>query len=657
MKRVAMSGWGALMVLLSATASARGPSPYLPLNLEPEIERQIERVLVLADKPVMARPIPVAVVLDALPHACPDSQELCDQVRRFLDRYLHDAGISYASGEIAESSKVEHVIPNEHGLLTTSHYDIDAAAYWQPYDHLVVTLGGIAYKGRAVPTGSMISAGWDFAQLDIGWRDHWLSPSQESAMLSSTEAPTMPSVTLSNYSPLSPLGIQYELFLARMSRSDHIALPDGTFTSGNPLLAGMHLGIEPAVGWSLAFNRDLQFGGGAFGGTSLNEVLRAVFDPVSAQHPGSTPGLNQAYGNQEASITSRFIFPGKNPFAVYFEYAGEDTSRARNYLLGDVGFTAGIHFPRLANIFDVTYEITDWQEAWYVHNIYQDGMTNDLLALGNWFGDERQFNDGVGGQSNVLRIGWEPPFGGLLEERFRTIVNANYGYPTYKHGYDGMIRYSRPWRAFTVGGEIYAGRDVFGSRFTRIAAFMRLGNEGASSTAQSDEEKAATLSSDQAQVFVDAGATAYSVLVDLTETTPRVRTATKESPHLGIGARRPVSEHQDLGARIEAFDISGRGLIAARLLDYRYRFEGHMAVGAFFGGARYALATPAYGYYYGLDAAYRDLIPGWDLSIDAFYGDKVARRHVLATDPHTQRPDSFYDITGISLSVSRHFSF
>jgi len=653
--RAAMWGLGLVLALFSAPALARGPSPYLPLNLEPEIERQIERVLMLADKPVMIRPIPVAVVLDALPHACPDSQELCDQVRRFLDRYTHDAGIAYAGGELAESSKVEHIVPNEHGLPTTSHYDVDAAAYWQPYDHLIVTLGGIAYKGHAVPTGSMVSAGWDFAQLDLGWRDHWLSPLTDSAMLLSTEAPTMPSVTLSNYKPLTSLGLQYEFFLARMSRSDHIATPDGTLVSGNPLLAGTHLGIEPAVGWSLAFNRDLQYGGGAFGGTSFHDVLRAFFNPVAAQNPGATPGVNTAYGNQEASITSRFIFPGKVPFAVYFEYAGEDESRGRNYLLGDVGFSAGIHFPRLANTFDVTYEISDWQNAWYTHSVYQDGMTNDHLVLGNWFGDDRQFNDGVGGQTNSLRIGWEPPFGGLLEERFRTIVNADYDYPAYKHGYDGMLRYSRPWRDFTVGGEIYAGRDVFGSRFTRIAAFLRLGNEGASSTAQSDEEVAQTLSSDQAQVFVDVGATAYRVLVDLSDTQPRYSTGTKESPHLGIGARRPVSDRQDLGARIEGYDIAGRGLVAARLLDYRYRFGAHGAVGAFFGGARYGLATPAYGYYYGLDAAYRDVIPGWDLSLDAFYGDKVARRHVLASDPHTPRPDSFYDITGISLSVSRHF--
>ncbi len=45
-------------MLLSAwhVAPAAGVSAYLPLNLEPEMERQIERVLILADEPILKRP-------------------------------------------------------------------------------------------------------------------------------------------------------------------------------------------------------------------------------------------------------------------------------------------------------------------------------------------------------------------------------------------------------------------------------------------------------------------------------------------------------------------------------------------------------------------------------------------------------------------------
>src|SRR6185437_6848537 len=76
-----------LLCVAHATASARGVSPYLPLNLEPEVERKIERVLILADKPLMTRPIAAATVLDALPKACKVDPVLCKQVARYLARY------------------------------------------------------------------------------------------------------------------------------------------------------------------------------------------------------------------------------------------------------------------------------------------------------------------------------------------------------------------------------------------------------------------------------------------------------------------------------------------------------------------------------------------------------------------------------------------
>src|SRR5690349_15207821 len=57
---------------------ALGVSPYLPLNLSPQIERKIERVLVLGDKPIMRKPIAAALVLEALPKACKVDETLCE---------------------------------------------------------------------------------------------------------------------------------------------------------------------------------------------------------------------------------------------------------------------------------------------------------------------------------------------------------------------------------------------------------------------------------------------------------------------------------------------------------------------------------------------------------------------------------------------------
>ena len=657
MKRTAsIALW--LFTTLSAVALGRGATPYLPLNLEPEIERDIERVLVLADKPVLTRPIPANVVLDALPKACPVMTPMCKRVKRFLARYMQNTGITYASAEISAKHGATVAIPNEHGLTTADHWQLDGQAYWQPWDYAIFSVGADAHSGHSEPTGSVISLGFEGAQLDIGYRDHWWSPMTDSAMLISTEAPTMPSVTLSNSMPLTRLGLQYELFMARLSQSNDIVF-QGHLISGTPLFAGFHLQIEPATGWALGFNRVLEYGGGAYGGTSAKEILKAFFDPAATQNPGANPTTNDlAFGKQEASVTSRFIFPGKVPFAVYFEYAGTDTSRGRNYLLGDTDLSAGIHFPRVGP-FDVTYEFQDWQEAWYVGPIYKDGPTNYGFVTGNWFGDQRQFGDGVGGQSNMIKVGWEPSFGGLLETQYRTLVNDAYSPVPYRHEYMASIRYSRPWHDYIVGGEVFAGRDVFGQHFEMLNGFMRMGDGEAGSEEPNEDEPdsaAATPEEDKnAHVFVDAGINVNRVLVDLADDVPRTDTSTEVAPHLGVGVRRAVTEHQDLGARVEYDEIDRIPLVSVRALDWRYRFNSPLAVTGFLGAARYALLSPAYGFYLGAGVQYRNLIPGWDLSLDGRYDVKVARRHVYSFEPTTGRPDQFYDITDVALYLSHSF--
>jgi hypothetical protein len=647
-------GLAALLCTLSAGAWARGVSPYLPLNLEPEIERKIERVLELADKPVMTRPIPAAAVLDALPRACAIDPVLCGQVRNFLARYEHNAGTSYASAELSASHGPSEVLPNEHGLESGSHYDVDAAVYWQPFDHALLSLGGITYQGRTVPTGTMLSLGFDSLQLDVGWRDHWWSPMSDSAMLISTEAPTMPSVTLSNYRPLTPLGISYELFVARMSEQE-VRLTNGQIVNASPKFAGLHLTMEPVRGWSLGADRIVTYGGGP--SLSVSQVLDAFFNPSK----GQTTGFDgRSVNKQQAEVTSRFIFPGPVPFAFYVEYAGNDTGRGKNYLLGSPALSAGIHFPRIGP-FDITYEISDWVNSWYlvlgtsVQNAYLGGLTNDARTIGNWFGDQRQFGDAVGGQTNMVRVDWQPPFGGVLEEQIREITNAAYSTVQYKHGYEGLIRYSYPWRGLTVGGEVDLGRDVFAGHFERIAAFMRLGNESLSSPSDSDATAAQALDARGTELFVDAGAYGYRLETDLSNVVPHTESGTSYAPHLGAGARRAVTDSQDLGVRVEFDEIKSHPLIAVRMIDYRYRILGPLAVGAFFGAARYAVGTPAYGWYLGGGLQYRNVLPGWDLGADYRYEVEMQRDHVLPSDPVGNRPDSFYNVQGISLYVSRHF--
>jgi hypothetical protein len=658
---------GALLLAAWHVAPAAGVSAYLPLTLEPEIERQIERVLILADEPILKRPFAVALVQLALPQACQIDKPLCTKVSRYLERYSRDYALTHASvtGSVTHG---DSVVPSQHGLPVSSAYDVSLVAFVQPSDYFLASAGVVSYSGRTVATGSMLSVGTNWAQLDLGYRDHWFSPMTDSSTLISTEAPTMPSATLSNYEPLTRLGIQYELFYARMS-SNHI-LYNGTHDVGDPNLFGVQLSIEPFSGWSFGVNRFLQYGGGAGLPSSGRFLLTDFFKPS---------GKSQTEGNQQASYVSRVIIPTKTPFALYFQYAGEDNSDGGSYLLGNPAASAGIDFPRLFRYFDATFEVSEWSNIWYVHNIFLDGMSNDRLVLGNWGADQRNFGDGVGARSAMLRVGWEPDFGGYLEERVRTLVNQTYfggdnrtfvppppGAFPYHHYYDFSIRYSRPWQGLTVGGEVFAGRDVYGKSFSRLSGFVRYGGDartrddgsvsGSDSDSDSDEDAApGDTGHHGAEVFVDAGVNANQVKINVEPNLAVTTTPVKFGPHFAVGARRAVSDSNDLGARVELDQVDDHLLIGLRALDYRHRFDNPLAFSLFAGVARYNLDTPATSLYGGMGGQWRNIMRKWDLDLDFRYAQNVARDHVLPTDVQGVRAESFYKIESATLYLSRRF--
>jgi hypothetical protein len=668
----------AICVASQGVVYALGVSPYLPLNLDPEVESQVERVLILGDEPVMTRPIPAALVLDALPKACKVDRPLCEAVQRYLDRYMQTTGVEFTSlSAAATSGSSNAVLPNQHGEKAQSPYEVAGAAYLQPNSYMLLNLGGVAYQGHATPTGTMLSLGFDWAQLDIGWRDHWWSPMTDSSMLISTEAPTMPSITLSNYRPLTRLGLQYEFFVARMSESDRIVLPVTgpveELTRGYPKIGGFRIGIEPVSGWAISAQRVVVWGGGAAGGQSFSDILRAMFRPGQAQTTGFG-AANTAIGKQEASLTSRFIFPGRTPFSVYFEYAGNDTLSGHSPLIGKPDISVGIDFPRIGP-FSLTYEISSFAPTWYVHGAgpvqtgYLDGITNYGDSLGHWFGDQRVpatpngVADQVGGQSNMLRIGWEPRFGGLMQLQLRALANENgtlFGTYTYKNEYLESLSYSYPWKGYAVGAQVDAGRDVFGENYLRLEGYLRDGD--ALLRGRDDGSETAAFAGERPtgdEVYVSAGADYYRTLINLNLAAyPRSYTKWTSGPYVAVGARRRVSTHQDLGVAVEADDISGRTLLSVRMLDYRYRTHWPLAFNVFVGASRYSLATPAYGLYAGGGLQWRNVLPGWDVGLDYRNVMYAQRERDLPTDPvplGTAKPDSLTSIYSWTLSISRKF--
>jgi hypothetical protein len=653
------------LLALGGHVGAEGVTAYLPLDLEPEVERQIERVLILADEPILKRPFAVGLVEDALPQACEVDKPLCEKVRRYLERYSRDYAVTEASATgTFVNGKDTGVLPNSYGEPVDSKWGLSAQGFVQPNDYVLAAAGAVAYSGRTVPVGSMLSIGTNWAQIDVGYRNHWFSPMTESSMIMSTEAPTLPSVTISNYEPLTRLGFQYEFFLAQTSAQPLIY--DGRVGNGRPKLFGIQLSIEPFPGWSIGVNRLLEYGGGIGLPGSASFLLKDFFKPG---------GQSQNEGNQQASYVSRFIFPSKIPVAIYAQYAGENTEDGGSLLLGNSALSLGIDFPKLGRYFDATYEYSEWQNTWYTNFIYQYGMSNDQYVLGAWGADQRIFDNGVGARSQTLRAGWFPSFGGYLEERIRIVANQNYytfgelrtydpnGVPyPYHHYYDFTLRYSRPLNGLTVGGELLAGRDVFGQSFARLSGFVRYGGDAQTrDTGFVDDGTPDTDASPSkptmngAEWFIDAGANASKVHEDLQQGLPIIVTTLGLGPHLGIGARRAVTANSDLGARLEYDQVDGHALLGFRLLDYRYRFDGPIALGAFAGAARYNLATPALSVYYGCGAQWRDIFPRWDLNLEYKHAQNLARDHLLASDPIGVRPDSFYKVDSGLLYISRRF--
>ncbi|MFI4905662.1 MAG: capsule assembly Wzi family protein [Steroidobacterales bacterium] len=682
MSRGRCGAWAATLLLAaglgaSCTARASGASPYLPLNLSPGIERKIERVLILGGQPVLTRPVPVDKVMLALPKARRLDRALCAEVERYLDRYFRSAGITHASAEVAAAKHSTTTLPNERGERADSPWDASAAAFYRPGDYLLLTAGGVGYGGtdsRFNPAGTMASLGDEYVQLDAGYRDHWLSPLSDSSMLLSTEAPTLPSVTLSNQRPIGGLGLEYEFFLARMSYTNQIVWRNA-LTAGYPRLFGMHLGIQPVDGWAISGNGTWQFGGGARPG-SLGELFKSLFNRTALPTSPGAPNADSRFANRQVSITSAYTFPAPQPFVAYVEYAARDTLHGNRFRFRDAALSGGVHFPQFFKRFDLTVEAAEWQDSWYTDYVWLEGMTVNGFVTGDWGADWRTFGDAVGAQTQMAQLGWALQSGDEINLRYRTLQNQGYsaflGFPTVDYRRASMLtaEYAQPRDGYTRGLSLDLGRDVYGKSFARLAAFVRLdgGNqEGAAANVDNDDAQQAGDAQDIADAaqaarlerFVDVGASGGRLGLDLggfsaaQEAATAVQYRSVISPHLGVGVRRAVTTNGDLGVRAE-FDDFHAPMVALRILDYRYRLDRHFAIGAFFGFARYAGPTPALGYYEGAGLQWRDLWPHWDLSLDARVFDHV-QRNKLPTDPQNGDPVEWYTMQAATLYLSRRF--
>jgi Capsule assembly protein Wzi len=644
------------LLAFGSAALADGVSGYLPLNLAPRLEHDVERLMVLASQPVVRRPIALAVILDALPAGCEVDEELCMQVQRELAPWLGRAALGMASFEAAIARAAEVTQPNQRGAPEDAKWQVAAAGYVHLGEHLALNAGGVAYRGRVNPTGSYISIGGARAQLDIGFRDHWWSPLRDSSMLLSTEAPTIAAVTLSNSAPLTRAKARYEIFIGRLSHSSRIGF-NGGFTSGNPLLSGFSLSIEPVSGWSISGSRIMEFGGGARH-VSTRQLIGVFFNSASNEQVGT----NEEFGNQQVSISSQLIVPGAMPMSVYVEYAAEDTFHSENYRFGNGALSAGIFLPRLRPNLQARYEFSNWEDVWYEHHLYLDGMRNYGRVLGNWGADWRRPGDYAGGQSHMLQLNWERDSGAAYTFTYRTTLNAAYTGQHYRRAHLLSLAVSGPWHRLELGGKIELGRDMYGAGLARLAGTLSFTGDASNTLPQShfrSERSAANpVTSDSAprvERFVEAGVMAGKLTYEQDFGSIPTRNTHETGAHYGVGVRRSVSARSDFGARLELDQLHGHSLISLRALDYRYRMGSKLAVSGFFGFSRYDTLSPAHGYYMGAGVQWRNVLPGWDLNFDMRYADRIVRKKITPGEVTLDWPNEFYTLVGGAVYLSRRF--
>ena len=463
-----------LLVCLPVISVAKGLSPYLPLNMSPEVEAQIEKVVALTPGAPLTRPYKAAEINRRLKLLKDSHPQLVTQLSKYLERYTKPYGLTHAGVSLSASSGAEKTIVNRRNLSseTTASASIGAYGYLSPYAYVSAGFE-VRDEGGITHTNTHLAFGHEYAQVEVGYREHWFSPFKDSAMLVSTHAKVSPSITISNSMPITDWNIRYEVFYSQLEPVDAIVLGDETFP-GRPRHAGLHLSFTPLDFWTVGINRTLQFGGGERE-VSFSDFVEALLDPAGKDNVGDvdTDDPNFEFGNQQASITSRMNFNLFTPVSLYAEYAGEDTNGESNFRLGNDSVSFGVFLPTVFDNFSFRYEYSNWSEKWYTHHLYPDGYRNDGQVMGHWAGGERTGNQDPQGASHALNIIWAMQNDSMLDVSFRSSKHDSFRTTNYETSVEFEATYSFTNRHGFWGATILTGKDVFGEDYAHLTGFYR----------------------------------------------------------------------------------------------------------------------------------------------------------------------------------------
>lgn len=462
--------------LVISADNALAASTYVSLQ-DKYLNDRIEQLLVVSNMPVMRKPFNVQQVLHYAEQIRDSYPGLYEAIVPKLKGLDDGCDIAHAQAQLSYGSDLDtpQLLPNERGESVDSQYRVSASASCKPTDWFGVSAGVLVRDNPAdeIPVDSYIVLGFDSLQLDVGYREHWASPFQSSAMLWSTNARPSISVGISNPMPFNDFwNIHYEISISELEERGNI-LYGNQLESGRPALLLTHLSFEPFDGWVIGLNRTMQFGGGSRE-VDLSLIWDAFVDPVHSDNSGridcGAQFVNQCeLGNQQASVTSRMNFQGDVPFSLYFEYAGEDTANHENNRIGNISVSGGLFIPFLfGGNWSLNLELSEWQNEWYTHGIYRDGYTNEGVVIGHWGANERLFREKAGASSQVLKLGWQQDSNSRIEFEFRRLENEDYALYDYKVAQHLRANYDTQILKYKFGVAALVGKTVYGDDYQRL---------------------------------------------------------------------------------------------------------------------------------------------------------------------------------------------
>jgi len=455
----------------STQANADGVSPYLPLKTDPLIELEIERLATISQMPILTKPYHIVTLANYLKKIEDSHPQLFHRITSYIKRYKQKSAITHLSTTLAISDNQSSTLANNRGIKMDDLSQSSVFGFHQFNKYVIANLGGTIVNGNnIISTNSYLSFGYEYLQIDLGYREHWLSPMQESASLLSTNAEPALSITMSNVKPITSWNAKYEFSLGQLEEMEGIHFNDST-TSGKPLIMSMHLSIQPLNWWTIGANRTFQFGGGARS-TGLSDIWQAIIDPVNSDNCGSgetgCENSNKEVGNQIASITNKFDFSFLEfPISLLHEYAGEDTKNHKNYQLGNLSQTFGVFFPYVNKNISLYAEYTKFHSAWYVHHIYDEGYRNNGSVMGHWWGNSKELNDSSPGSSSLIRLNWDISQKFHLQTLFRTAVIDSSDADKYSRANEIELNLRQVYKSGFINYSLMAGSDIYGKSFYR----------------------------------------------------------------------------------------------------------------------------------------------------------------------------------------------